>query len=127
MAVRVGSPRSRQAGRLVRRDHQSVAGQDAGAERAGFLGLDRGLGPLGGSFGLCLAGAQWRDADFLALGQAQTRLGAPALDPDLTGAQEFLQPAMGEGGKVTPEPTVEPDAVIRRLDASCLHPAQGST
>jgi hypothetical protein len=71
---------------------------DVGARHRVFL-LRRRRGRL----------AQGRHADRLSRLEAQRGLGAAAIDPDLAGAQQLLQPSMRDAGEMTVKPAVEPD------------------
>ena len=59
---------------------------------------------------------QRRHANGLTRGEPCARLGAAAVDPNLAGAQQFLEPAVRQVGVMAPEPAVEPHAVLAGLD-----------
>src|SRR6478609_6498844 len=59
---------------------------------------------------------QRRHTNGLTRGEPCARLGAAAVDPNLAGAQQFLEPAVRQVGVVAPEPAVEPHAVLTGLD-----------
>ena len=49
--------------------------------------------------------------------------GAAAVDPDLAGAQQLLEPAMAEAGEMALEPAVEPDLGLVLVDRDGLYAA----
>ena len=57
-----------------------------------------------------------RDADRLARGQPVAGLGALAVDPDLPGAQQLFEPAMGQRRVMPPEPAIEAKRPILAVD-----------
>ena len=62
--------------------------------------------------------AERRDADLLALHQPVASLGAPPVDAHLPGAQQLLEPAVADFGKIPFEPAVESQLGLSRIDPS---------
>jgi hypothetical protein len=120
---RPGAPLDRKAGRLVEHDQGVVLMQDARAKPFGIV-------PIGGvrnwARGRARTGVGRERRDANRLTGAETRIGlrAPAIHPNLPGAQQFLQPAMAELGEMTPEPAIEADLVLVGADRpglDCAH------
>ena len=111
MALGSGAALHREARRLVEDDDLVVAVEDRVAcSIASSAGEHAGAAPAA----LRAVGAsERRDADRLARRHPVAGLGALAVDPDLAGAQQLFEPAMGERRIMPPEPAVE--AQRRRL------------
>ncbi len=103
MALGLGPALHRQPRRLVEDDDRVVAMQDrplhhrlVGREQPARRHRRRGRRRI-----------ERRDADRLARGQPVAGLGALAVDPDLPGAQQLFEPAMGQRRVMAPEPAIE--------------------
>ena len=103
----------RETGRLV--DHQQliVAIEDAAAQVARRLRIQRRRGRACGSRGRL---AQRRHPNPLTGMQARAGANASAVDPDLAAAQQLLQAAVRQVREMPPEPAVEPDSGFVRGD-----------
>jgi hypothetical protein len=69
--------------------------------------------------------AERRHAHHLPRFDAVAGLGTLAVEPDLAGAQQLLQPAVAEPGEVPLEPAVEPLVRVFLSDLDLLHAAHG--
>ncbi len=103
----------RQARRLVQHDDVLVHVDDVVLQTAADLLLRLSAGLL---FEVAVHHLR-RQADHLAGGDAVGRLHPLAVEPDLPGAQQLLQPAMGQRRVVPLEPAVDADAVLVMGDA----------
>jgi len=113
-----GAALDREPGRLVQDQERVVLVQDQRAQPFGVLRADGRLPPRRRSARL----AQRRDPDALARAQAGVGRGPPAVDPDLAGPQQPLQPAVAELGEMPMEPAVEADLGLVRGDRAHFDP-----
>ena len=88
----------------------SAASRRRPARRPAPRGAARRLGSLG----------ERRDADALAGAQARFGVRPPAIDPDLAGAQQLLQPAVAELGEMPAEPAIEAELGLVGSDRAHL-------
>ena len=104
-----------QAGRFVDRQDPVVTVEDTRAQCLGLglrnRGRRRRLGAAGG-VGL----HKGRNADDLAGRHPSPRLDPASVEPHLAGSQQLFDAAMGEVRQMAGQPSVQPHAVIGRVD-----------
>jgi hypothetical protein len=115
-----GEPRG-----LVEREEVGLLVDHEGADEAGVLETRHPPDGTGGGLGRVRRGplGQRGDADGLAGGEAGAGLDALAVDPELAGAEQLLEGAVGDDGEVLADPAVEPPALLLAPDLAGLDAA----
>ena len=117
--VRTAAALHRQSRRLVEHDHVIVAMYHHALDLGGVAIGNRRL-RLGSRLGRRRIRDAGRQADRLARLDTVLALGALAVDPDLTGAQQLLQRAVAQFGEVALKPPVEAHASLVVRDGAIL-------
>ncbi len=112
----LGAALRREAGRLVEHDRLRILVDHHLARECGLIVAERGAVRLGlGGAGLDRFGRG--HADHLAGGDAIARIGARAVDAELTGARPARDDVEAGVGQMPLEPAIEADAVVVGGDA----------
>ena len=122
MAPHPGAALHREPRRLVDGDHVVIAVDDQ-LVRAGEVA---GIGGRAHRPAPWRRGAERRHANFLPRRQPRRRPDTRPVDPDLAGAQQLLEPAMGKVGEMLTEPPVEAPVGVGVGDLDGLDAGHGS-